>query len=317
MPSTYTSGLRLIDQADGENANTWGQLADINFNLIDDAITAVTDVDMTGSSSITLTVSNGLEDQSRSAVLKLIGTPTSANSLIIPDSEKVYGIHATHTSVSGGLTVRTGSGSGVTFYTSDAGFIYCDGTSVFSLNQDSLDPNNNLSDLTNVCAARTNLEMGAFVSISSYDTSTLEVTGGILGVKTSALFNIFWPIGSLYSNRTDGTNPGTLMGFGTWTSAGVGRVPVGVGTGVDDNGVSVTISAQSCGGEYVHTQTTAELIKHRHTLPMSTSDGGTVSHGDAGDGSTFGNANSSYVGSSIPFNVQQPWYSVYMWVRTA
>ncbi len=35
------------------------------------------------------------------------------------------------------------------------------------------------------------------------------------------------PVGSLYANLLDATNPATLLGYGTWTSAGVGRMILG------------------------------------------------------------------------------------------
>lgn len=41
---------------------------------------------------------------------------------------------------------------------------------------------------------------------------------------------LLYPIGSIYTNATDNTNPGTLLGFGTWSAFAAGRVPLGVGT---------------------------------------------------------------------------------------
>ena len=126
-----------------------------------------------------------------------------------------------------------------------------------------------------------------------------------------------WPIGSLYSNRTDATNPGTLIGFGTWVSAGTGRVPIGVGTGVDINGVSVNITALTCGGEYEHTQTTAELVPHVHTEQRHN-----FSTGDANGGIGIRSAgtvtqSTGVAGGGDAFNIQQPWYAVYQWVRSS
>jgi hypothetical protein len=43
---------------------------------------------------------------------------------------------------------------------------------------------------------------------------------------TSA-FQTLYPVGSIYINATNGTNPATLLGFGTWVAFGAGRVPVG------------------------------------------------------------------------------------------
>jgi hypothetical protein len=36
-----------------------------------------------------------------------------------------------------------------------------------------------------------------------------------------------YPVGSIYINATNNTNPGTLLGFGTWVAFGAGRVMVG------------------------------------------------------------------------------------------
>lgn len=324
MSTTFTSGLRLTNQPTGGNANTWGTIADFNFEFIDDAITGILDVDVTGASSTTLSIGNGTPDEARNALLKITGTPISANSIIIPESEKIYAVDAQHTSVAGGITVRTNSGSGVNFVNGQRGFVYCDGVSVIELNPtvSALDPSENLGDVENVATSRTNLGLTDDFSTKNLG-NLLETSGSTVGVNTSALFEVIWPIGSFYSNRTDGTNPGTLMGFGTWTSAGVGRVAVGVGTGVDENGVSVVFTAETCGGEYEHVMTTAELVNHGHDITLTSrvgdDPGGSGATGWGGDNISKGNRTVSAcaVGNSQPFNVQQPWYSVYQWVRTA
>ncbi len=313
MTTTYTSGLRLTNQPTGGNPNIWGDIADTNFEHLDDAVTAQLSVDMTGASSKTLTVNNGSDDEARNAALFIHGTPTSANSVIIPAAQKPYMIRTAHTSIAGGVTVRTASGTGVNFLSGKTGIVYCDGVSVYTYADittevSALDPSNNLSDLEDVSVARDNLGL--------QPQSPLETDGTNLTFNTSTLFDGIWPVGSIYMNRTDGTNPGTLMSFGTWVSAGVGRVPVGVGTGTDVNTVSVVFTAETCGGEYVHTMTTAELVDHSHKIPGSqTLGGGTPVAAVRGpeDSAEF---LTSTVGSSEPFNIQQPWYSVYMWVRT-
>jgi hypothetical protein len=49
---------------------------------------------------------------------------------------------------------------------------------------------------------------------------------GVLQVLQKA-----YPVGSIYSNADVDTNPNTLLGFGTWTAIGSGRVLVGQDTG--------------------------------------------------------------------------------------
>lgn len=148
------------------------------------------------------------------------------------------------------------------------------------------------------------------------------------------------PIGSLYFNATDATNPATLLGYGTWSALGQGRVLIGVGTGTDGDGNSLTVAAGASGGEYKHTQTTAELAAHTHfefsTEITSTNPGSTLQLDASSqispvntDSSFSTNYNmnkstqaatvglSSTAGSSTPFNVTQPYIGVYIWSRTA
>lgn len=50
----------------------------------------------------------------------------------------------------------------------------------------------------------------------------------IVAAAKQALF----PVGSIYTNASDSTNPGTLLGFGTWTAFGKSRVMIGHGQDV-------------------------------------------------------------------------------------
>jgi hypothetical protein len=66
-----------------------------------------------------------------------------------------------------------------------------------------------------------------------FDTGAyLKVAKGGTGVGTMAnlaieVGKLLYPVGSLYYNSSVTTNPATLLGFGTWTAFGAGRVPVG------------------------------------------------------------------------------------------
>lgn len=85
-------------------------------------------------------------------------------------------------------------------------------------------------------------------------TGTLPLANGGTGqTSLAALGNLFYPVGSLYVNITDSTNPATLLGFGTWTAI-AGRFIVGF-----DAGQTEFDSAGETGGEKTHTLTEAEL----------------------------------------------------------
>lgn len=85
---------------------------------------------------------------------------------------------------------------------------------------------------------------------------TSAITAAVAATK-AALF----PVGSIYTNSTDSTNPATLLGFGTWVAFGAGRVPVGF-----DAGNALFNSAEETGGSY-----NAVLPSHTHSWSGSSS----------------------------------------------
>ena len=79
MSSTYTSRIKLELQADGENANTWGQRLNNNvIQLVDDAVAAYTTISLAGGVSYTLTNNDGASDEARSAILEFKGEITTS-----------------------------------------------------------------------------------------------------------------------------------------------------------------------------------------------------------------------------------------------
>lgn len=288
------------------------------------ASTAILNIDLTGGSSYTLTAANGAADEARFATLYLTGTPTSAKSVIIPATEKKYTVRTAFTSIAGGITVRTAGGTGVNFGTGQCLDVLCDGTSVVPIGISSaLDPSRNLSDVPNTSAARVNLGMGQLAGITSVR-EPLEVSGSALIVNTSGLvsviFGAIWPIGSLYFNQIDGTNPATLMGFGTWVSAGVGRVIVGIGTGTDANSSSMSFAVSATGGEYAHKITVSEMPSHTHNFFISEQSNGSAHYPalnpNTNTTSMTGQATSS-AGNDGYHNNIQPYETAYIWRRTA
>lgn len=81
-----------------------------------------------------------------------------------------------------------------------------------------------------------------------------------------------YPVGSVYINASNSTNPSTLLGFGTWVSLGAGRCLMGVDTGQTEfNSVGKT------GGEKTHTLTTDEMPSHNHVVNITTTSNGASS----------------------------------------
>jgi hypothetical protein len=61
-----------------------------------------------------------------------------------------------------------------------------------------------------------------FVVARGVDNLTLTLTD---------ILKAMYPVGSVYTNASDGTDPATLLGFGTWAALGAGRVIVGIDSG--------------------------------------------------------------------------------------
>ena len=90
MASTFTTNIRLEQQEDGANPNSWGTVLNNNvIALIDDAIAAYTTVSLSAV-DVTLTNENGASDQARSAFLELQGTLTANVNLVLPAQSKGY-----------------------------------------------------------------------------------------------------------------------------------------------------------------------------------------------------------------------------------
>jgi hypothetical protein len=148
------------------------------------------------------------------------------------------------------------------------------------------------------------------------------VTSG--GVKTyvDTVVSSLYPVGSVYLNATNSTNPTALLGFGTWIAFGAGRVPVGIDPSQSDFDV-----AEETGGAKTHTLTTAEIPSHRHVGGICDNSSGAISFGSASGSSSSslatnsanGNRNpyTNYVGGGQSHNNLQPYIVVYMWKRTA
>jgi hypothetical protein len=144
-----------------------------------------------------------------------------------------------------------------------------------------------------------------------------QVSFTTLSGVTATISNAY-PVGSIYMNASNATNPATLLGFGTWTAFGAGRVLIGI-----DSSDTDFDSAEETGGSKTHALTIGELASHNHTV--GSNDSGTGTGGAAGNmelvrdaGTGNGPAvTSSTTGDGDAHNNVQPYIVVYMWKRTA
>ncbi len=160
----------------------------------------------------------------------------------------------------------------------------------------------------------------------SFSATTASTGTNTTQVATTAFvqaaFQVMYPVGSIYTNAAVSTNPASLLGFGTWSSFGAGRVLVGLDSSQSEfNSLGETGGAKTS----AHTLTTSEIPSHTHTIQgrnynISMHDiAGTVlepyntSHGSNSDPSTDATGG----GGSHSHSTLQPYIVVYMWKRTA
>ena len=113
MPSTPSPSLKLELIANGEQAGVWGITTNVNLGtLLEQAICGYQSVTMTNA-DYTLTTSQYVANESRNAVINMIGTLTAIRSVIAPAVPKVYFVK---NSTTGGFAInfkRVGSSGGV------------------------------------------------------------------------------------------------------------------------------------------------------------------------------------------------------------
>ena len=125
---------------------------------------------------------------------------------------------------------------------------------------------------------------------------------------------LLYPIGSIYMSIQD-TNPSVFFG-GTWERIAKGKTLVGV----DENDTDFNASSKT-GGEKKHQLTVEELPKHRHNPTPSGattfSQGGSYDAMQGSGNRSYNFLGSSYTGEDVPHNNMQPYYTCYIFVRTA
>jgi len=161
------------------------------------------------------------------------------------------------------------------------------------------------------------------VTQTSTDDSTKLATTAFVQDVADAIKNALFPVGSIYTNSSVSTNPGTLLGFGTWTAFGAGRVMVGFNASDP-----LFDTAEETGGSkdaivVSHTHSVTENA-HTHSGVVGSVTAGAVAGGMSVPSGTIGSIGSATTGVSVNStgssgtnaNVQ-PYITVYMWKRTA
>jgi len=180
---------------------------------------------------------------------------------------------------------------------------------------------------------------------SGTSTTQIATTAFVQSALTpiNTILEAVYPVGSIYTNATNNTNPATLLGFGTWVAFGAGRVPVGFDAGDTDFD-----TAEETGGSKTTDTTDLNLSVDNQSLSVPRdgwgTSGGTLGPGNSGTAGrlitasgnreideqleslsqasgdrSLGNHNHSLSGSAgtHSHSFMPPYITVYMWKRVS
>ena len=363
MSTVYTNDLRLKEIGTGLESGTWGTSTNTNLSLIAEAFSYQTEATFTADSNFTggnaAVIADGSTDKYRAMYVKVTSTTslTATRTLEIgPNtcSKVIFIENAT----SGGqaITIKQGSGATQTIVNGKSKLLFLEGTgasagvidaldkieigsnatvgglsspinasSVATLTNKTFDADATGNSLTNVEDA--NIKASAAIDAAKIANGTVSNTefqhlNGVTSALQTQINNIY-PVGSIYMNATNATNPNTLLGFGTWVRFGEGRMVIS-----QHSSNSRWNSAEETGGSESITLTTAQLPTHSHGIgahryPRVEYYGGaevSITAFDVGTPSPEGPSStytSNNAGSGQSHDNMPPFITVYMWKRTA
>lgn len=207
MASTYTPNSGIEKIGTGEQSGSWGDTTNINFDIIDRAMSGVGTITLSGTTH-TLTTSDGSASEGHYKVLILSGSPSGTNTITISpnDQGKMYVVYNGSGQTA---TFTQGSGGNISVANGKYGIIFADGAGagakVYGVDFDLL--------------ADTTPQLGGNLDLNSNNitgTGDIDITGTI--TSTGAL-----DTGSSAITTTGTVNAGTVD-LGNWTvteSAGV------------------------------------------------------------------------------------------------
>lgn len=175
--------------------------------------------------------------------------------------------------------------------------------------------------------------MAADLAMGGNQITNVGTPGAATDAATLATAQAMWPIGSVFTAVVS-TNPGTLLGFGTWSSIAAGRMLIGLDSGdskfdtVEETGGAETVQLTTTElPAHTHTGTTASNGAHTHNVEGSTTGGSGGTRIDAAasgttDATSSGGAHTHTIttdstGTGSAFSIMNPYFTVYFWKRTA
>ena len=291
MADTFTTNLNLTKPEVGASTNTWGGKINNDLDAVDGIFNSGgdgTSVGLNVGTGKTLKVSGILDvDGQIDCEGGTIDNTTIGASTAAPGSFTTLGTNGLAT-----LNSLTVSG------TSTLPTVDIDGGAI---------------DGTPIGANSASTVAATTVTASS----NINTTGGQYQVNGTNIFNLIYPVGSIYINANTSANPSTYLGIGTWSRYGEGRVIVS-----QNSSDSQFDGLNETGGAKTHTLTTNEMPSHNHGGIYPSGASGSFSQAFDVDhpqtGADLGSQKyTTNTGGGQAHNNLQPYIVAYVWRRTS
>jgi len=181
----------------------------------------------------------------------------------------------------------------------------------------------NILDGVTSTAAELNLLDGVTAT-----TDEINYLGGVTSaiqtqIDAKTTLAAVYPVGSIYINASNSTNPGTLLGFGTWEAFGAGKVPVGI----DSSDTDFDTAEEAGGAKTATVDVTVPddgwgaVQSGSGDLPEPSTSGRLVTGSGKSENNenleSLAHANGDRTFTSTAGSTVQPYVVVHMWKRTA
>lgn len=297
------------------------------------AVALLSSVDLTSNVTGTLPVANGGTGRA---------TSTTAYGLLAAGTTATGAHQTLATGSSGNILKSNGAGALPTFQAgaaSDVGLGNVTNNAQYYPSGTDVAVADGGTGSSTAAGARTNLGLVIGTDVEAHDTDLTTIGGlspsndDVIQRKAGAWANrtmaqlaadlkvsigsSLFPIGSYYMNETDSTNPGTLLGFGTWTAVtdkmimAVGSTYLASTTGGSDSHTHIL----SSNGQAKIASTGSGLFMFRVGTGFTPSRIATVS-GDASN-TTPQSVSAGLQGTTDAQTTLPPYQTAYVWKRTA
>jgi hypothetical protein len=199
MASTWTLNNAVEKIADGEKTDTWGQITNRNFDILDRAASGVGTIDLSGSGAAhSLSTTDGTTGDALSdgmyKVLVLSGATENCTITVTPnDASKFYLVD----NDSGhNCTFTQGTGASLSIPNGTSGIIYCDGTGAAANVRAIIDA----TTLTTLGITATAAELNILDGVTA-TTAELNILDGVTATTAELNYNDITTLGTSQASK--------------------------------------------------------------------------------------------------------------------